>query len=112
MLTDHNGYVKLNENISNTINLIQDIEMSSKEQLDKMLRLAQPLVSDKTSLVIFPETALANGIWKIDLLNDYEVNTIRKFVEPFPNLNYLTGLTFLVIDELDTLLDADNAKSK
>ena len=33
MLTDHNGYVKLNENISNTINLIQDIEMSSKEQL-------------------------------------------------------------------------------
>ena len=33
MLTDHNGYVKLNENISNTINLIQDTEMSSKEQL-------------------------------------------------------------------------------
>ena len=67
--------------------------MSSKEQLDKMLRLAQPLVSDKTALVICPETALANGIWKIDLLNDYEVNTIRKFVEPNPNLNFLTGLT-------------------
>jgi apolipoprotein N-acyltransferase len=67
--------------------------MSSKEQLDKMLRLAQPLVSDKTALVICPETALANGIWKIDLLNDYEVNTIRKFVEPYPNLNFLTGLT-------------------
>ena len=27
------GYKQLNENISNTINLIQDIEMSSKEQL-------------------------------------------------------------------------------
>ena len=27
------GYVKLNENITNTINLIKDIEMSSKEQL-------------------------------------------------------------------------------
>ena len=28
-----NGYVKLNENITNTINLIKDVEMSSKEQL-------------------------------------------------------------------------------
>ena len=28
-----NGYKELNENISQTINLIQDIEMSSKEQL-------------------------------------------------------------------------------
>ncbi len=28
-----NGYKELNQNITNTINLIQDIEMSSKEQL-------------------------------------------------------------------------------
>ena len=28
-----NGYKELNQNISNTINLIQNIEMSSKEQL-------------------------------------------------------------------------------
>ena len=39
------GYVKLNENISQTINLIKDIEMSSKEQLSGIEQINDAITS-------------------------------------------------------------------
>ena len=71
--------------------------ISSDLQLAKILRLAEPLITAKTSLVVCPETALSESIWKDQLTNHPQINTIRKFIAPFPNLQYLTGLTLCEI---------------
>ena len=62
-------------------------------QLEKILKLAKPMVTSKTRLVIAPETALPDGIWEQNLTRTPEVETIKNFISPYPGLRFLTGLT-------------------
>jgi len=62
-------------------------------QLEKILKLAKPMVTSKTRLIVAPETALPDGIWEQNLLYSPEVETIKEFIKPNPGLRFLTGLT-------------------
>ncbi len=66
--------------------------MSSQEQLAKMLRIASTLVDPTTDYVVFPETALPDGIWEHELQTHPHIKTIRAFMQPYPELNLVTGL--------------------
>ena len=65
--------------------------MSSDEQLNKILRIAAPLVTSKTRMVVCPETALPEGIWEQQLNHHAQIETIRRFMLPFPGMRFLTG---------------------
>jgi apolipoprotein N-acyltransferase len=67
--------------------------MSSEDQLNRILRLAATLVSNKTQLVVCPETALPDGIWEDRLESDPLITRIYDFMAPFPGIRFLTGLT-------------------
>ncbi len=66
--------------------------MSSAEQLAKMLRLASTLIDSSTDYLVFPETALPDGIWENELQTHPQIQTIRAFIKPYPKLNLVTGL--------------------
>ncbi|CAN5464361.1 apolipoprotein N-acyltransferase [soil metagenome] len=66
---------------------------NSDEQLNRMLRLASTLVTPKTRLVIFPETALPDGIWEEHMEQHRQIKRIREFLGLHPGLRLLTGLT-------------------
>jgi len=61
------------------------------EQLAKMLQLASTMVDSTTQFVLFPETALPDGIWEENLNHHKQVKTIEKFIQAFPNVTVLIG---------------------
>lgn len=67
---------------------------SGDEQLEKMIRLSSQLVSNKTRLIVCPETALPGGIWSEDLNTHRQVLRIRDYISKFPDLRFLTGLSY------------------
>lgn len=67
--------------------------MSSDEQLNRILTLAAKKTDGHTDFVVCPETALPDGIWEQDLQVHPQIEAIREFIKPFPNLNFVTGLS-------------------
>lgn len=67
---------------------------SSDVQLEKMLRLSSSAISPATRLVVFPETALPDGIWDEELSYHPQVNRIKAFLLEHPQLRLLTGLSY------------------
>lgn len=67
---------------------------NSDEQLSKILRLASPLISPKTDLVVCPETALPDGIWNNEVNDHPQLQTIRSFILPHNRIRFLTGLNY------------------
>ena len=61
------------------------------DQLAKMLQLASTEVDSTTNFVLFPETALSDGIWEENLSSHKQIRTIEKFIHAFPNITVLIG---------------------
>ena len=66
---------------------------NSADQLTRLLRLGASATDSSTEYMLGPETALAEGIWESNIDEDKSVQTIRKFLNAYPKLNLLVGLT-------------------
>lgn len=76
------------------------------EVLDRMLKLASQKIDSTTDCVIFPESALQEYVWEEDLDLSPSILMIKNFLNNFPNLNVLTGLSsqrLIGVDEPLTL---------
>ena len=61
------------------------------DQLVKMLQLASTKTDSNTRFVLFPETALPDGIWEDNLPNHKQIRMIEKFISAFPKISVLIG---------------------
>ena len=61
------------------------------EQLAKMLQLASTVIDSTTEFVVFPETALSDGIWEENLSDHPQIKTLEKFIHAFPNITVVIG---------------------
>lgn len=68
---------------------------TSDAQLEKMLTMAESALDDTVRLVVFPETALPDGIWENHLGEHKQVKRLKEFLSVHPNLSLLTGVTTL-----------------
>ena len=89
----------------------------AKEQLLTMLELAKEKITPETKLILFPETALQErttlslngdqlvmvGLWENNIEASMSVRIIREFLEDYPNLSMIIGLSS------DRLQDKDEA---
>ena len=66
--------------------------MDDETQLSIMLSLAESKTDSTTDYVIAPETAIS-GITENDLIKNGAIYRINEFVQPYPQLNYITGAT-------------------
>ncbi|REK33292.1 MAG: apolipoprotein N-acyltransferase [Bacteroidetes bacterium] len=66
---------------------------TGSEQLAGMLRLSSTVVDSGTSLLVFPETALPDGIWLEELYIHRDILQIKSWLNAYPKLNLLTGFT-------------------
>lgn len=67
--------------------------MSGRDQLAKMLSLAEEKTDENTDYLIFPETAIAEGIWEHDLQDHRFIKMIRDFKLKYPNLKIVMGIS-------------------
>lgn len=61
------------------------------DQLAKMLQLASTVIDTSTKFVLFPETALSDGLWEEGIENHKQIRTIIKFLGAFPHATALIG---------------------
>ena len=66
--------------------------MTSTEQLDRILILADSVVDPTTQFVVAPETALPDGIWENQLTQHEHYQRLVDFMSDKPNLNWVIGL--------------------
>ena len=66
---------------------------SGADQLARILRLTSSVVDTGTQYVLAPETAIPEGLWEDRLETTRPVETIRTYLDGFPNLNMIIGFT-------------------
>jgi apolipoprotein N-acyltransferase len=61
-------------------------------QMDKMLSLSLDGISDSTTFLVWPETAIQTEIWLDKLPYEKPVRDIQKALDSFPNLTAVVGI--------------------
>lgn len=65
--------------------------MSPMAQLNIMLQLVQTKISNKTSFIVLPETALQGGLYENNIENEPLIIAIKTFLKQYPNVGVITG---------------------
>jgi len=66
--------------------------LSTQEQLDIMLELADSLTGPETDYIVGPETALDNNMWENNLgMNPY-ILQIKDFINQYPKAKFILGI--------------------
>jgi len=89
------------ENVGNPVNIVvvqpnidpynMKFSGNGDDQLVKMLQLASTKIDSTTRFVLFPETALPDGIWEDNLPNHKQIRMIEKFISAFPKVSVVIG---------------------
>ncbi len=66
--------------------------LSNEEQLILLLSLADSLTNSETNFVVGPETALDDSIWLDSINENRSIKRIREFIEPYPDVRFVTGI--------------------
>jgi apolipoprotein N-acyltransferase len=56
-----------------------------------LLHLADSLSNSSTEYILAPEAAIEDEIWENNLLNNYSIPELSRFVNRFPHVNFITG---------------------
>ncbi len=67
--------------------------MTEEQQLQKMLHLALQAVDSKTDFLIFPETALPDGIVENEINESSSVDSLKYLIHTFPQLKIVIGVS-------------------
>lgn len=67
--------------------------LSLDVQLSKMLNLAKAKATKNTNLIVFPETAISDGIWENKLEGDSSIERIKNLTKQFPKAKILIGMS-------------------
>ncbi|MBA7560922.1 Apolipoprotein N-acyltransferase [subsurface metagenome] len=67
--------------------------LSNSKQLSIILNLADSLVDEETDYVIGPETAVNDYIWEDIISQNSSIKRIKKYVEKYPEIKFVIGIT-------------------
>lgn len=66
--------------------------LSTQQQLDIILKLADSLSGPETDYIVGPETAIGGNLWENNLgLNQY-IKQIESFIKPYPKAKFIIGI--------------------
>ncbi|MFI5149368.1 MAG: apolipoprotein N-acyltransferase [Bacteroidia bacterium] len=64
---------------------------SYKDQLGRMMELAETKIDSTTACVVFPETAIQENLWENDMERSYSIHMLRYFQDKHPGLDIVIG---------------------
>ncbi|MBL4668799.1 MAG: apolipoprotein N-acyltransferase [Flavobacteriales bacterium] len=67
--------------------------ITEAEQVDKIIALAKQKITSSTQYVVAPETAIPRGSLEADFENNYGIIEIRKLINDYPNIKFITGIS-------------------
>jgi len=69
--------------------------LSNYDQLSIILNLADSLVDEETDYVIGPETSINDNIWEGTITQNSSIKRIKGYVEKYPEIKFVIGITSL-----------------
>lgn len=67
--------------------------MTEAEQVDRIISLAKQKITLNTEYIVAPETAIPSGSYEDEFENNYGIIAIRKLIEEYPNIKFITGIS-------------------
>lgn len=67
--------------------------LSTQEQLEKIIRLSGSLTDSLTDYLVWPETAIPQGLWLNQLQQAGPIIFVKEFLKKYPNLTLITGIS-------------------
>ena len=64
-----------------------------KTQMETLTGLSKQKINQETDYLVWPETALPQGVWLDELQTDPSIKECKKLIKKFPKLNLVTGAT-------------------
>lgn len=61
-------------------------------QLNALMQLSKENIDSQTDYLVWPETAIPQGIFLNDLSTDKTIVILKQFLQPFPRLKLITGI--------------------
>jgi apolipoprotein N-acyltransferase len=88
--------------------------LSWEEQLNRMLSLAAQKTDKQTDYVVFPETAIDNGIWEEFIEDNESIRQVRSFMRNYPHTCLISGIFShrMYIDSLERSYTAQYNKQR
>jgi apolipoprotein N-acyltransferase len=71
--------------------------LSSTEQLQKLLKITDGKLDQKTDFLVCPETAIVEYIWEDKMEDSEDLKMLDSLLKKFPNLNILIGASTLKV---------------
>ena len=76
--------------------------LTSMEQLDIFIELAETKLDSNTNYLIGPETAIIDGLWENKIDNAAEISLLKGLIDKYPDLNIILGaVTYKAYAEFD-----------
>ncbi len=91
---------------------LEKYDTPQDQQLNRILNLANEIVDENMSYVIAPETTISNPVWENNLDTDSSILRIRKFLNNYPELNFIIGASTLKKIECDQISACSKYSSK
>ena len=67
--------------------------ITEAEQVNTIISLAKQKITPKTQYIVAPETAIPRGSEESEFETNYGIIEIRKLIETFPKIKFLTGIS-------------------
>lgn len=93
--------IKINPGVKSEIVIIQPnfdpytekFRISFEDQLGKVIRMAEPYISERTEWLVTPETTVDDPVDENDLQGSRYIHMLREIVKRYPCLTIITGMT-------------------
>ncbi len=80
--------------------------LSSNQQLERMLQMAEENIDANIKFVVLPETALQGGILETEINNESLINSIQHFLRKYPNTCVIAGAESYILYQNKQTLSA------
>lgn len=67
--------------------------ITEAEQVNTIINLSKQKITSNTQYIVAPETAIPRGSDESEFEENYGVIEIRKLIDAFPNINFVTGIS-------------------
>ena len=79
-------------------------DLTSMQQLEKFIELAESKLDTSTNYLIGPETAIVDGVWENKIENSPEIQRLIQLIEKYPQLNIIVGaVTYKAYSKTDKI---------
>lgn len=70
---------------------VEKFVLPVEDQIDNIIELAESKADENVDYFVAPETAIPNGMWKDEIINDRSILMLKSFIKKYPQSKFVIG---------------------